>query len=101
MEKTKTMSKQEILKEFEEGFIEEFGIHFKDSKGELQFALEFIEEAISETEKETRLAVIKEIENKFLNKFPAFPPNKEILKVKLFSIDDVQSIIKELKVGNK
>jgi len=45
-------------KEILEGFKEEFGIHFKDAKGELQFALAFIEEAL----KKNRERIDKEIE---------------------------------------
>ena len=40
-------------------FKEEFGIHFKDSKGELQFAIEFIEELLVKA----RAEAIKEVEN--------------------------------------
>ena len=36
---------------WQERFTKEFGIHFKDSSGELQFALAFIEEELGAAEK--------------------------------------------------
>lgn len=37
---------KELKKDWKKKFKEEFGIHFKDSKGELEFAIAFIEEVV-------------------------------------------------------
>lgn len=38
------MLSSSFIQKYQEEFKEEFGIHFKDSKGKLQFALVFLEE---------------------------------------------------------
>ena len=43
-------------------FIEEFGIHFKGSKGELQFAIEFIREEKTKSYREGVKDMIKTLE---------------------------------------
>ena len=45
-------SKPTNCQDWEEAFKEEFGIHFKDASGELQFAMEFIKELLSNQRKE-------------------------------------------------
>ena len=54
----------------EERFTSEFGIHFEDSSGELQFALAFIEEEISlavQKERERVKHILFEIQFDFLD----------------------------------
>jgi len=61
---------------WQDKFREEFGIHFKDSKGELDFAISFIEEVIYEKLIEERRAklttsydIISEIAERIVNDY--------------------------------
>jgi len=49
------MNKQNWKKAFKK----EFGIHFKGSKGELQFAISFISDLLREQKEETKAKLIK------------------------------------------
>jgi len=49
---------------WEKAFKEEFGIHFKDSKGELQFALSFINDLLAHQKQE----IVEKIEKLFKEK---------------------------------
>lgn len=70
------VDKQLEDKTWEDKFEEEFAIHFKDSKGELLFALEFIDEirhkvasrAIDETKKHGNVMSKEELITIILNK---------------------------------
>jgi len=48
-------------KEWQNDFKDEFGIHFKNSSGELQFALSFIDELLSKQRKEVLEILTDEI----------------------------------------
>ena len=52
-------TKEKIIEDWQKAFTEEFGIHFKDSKGELQFALLFIEDLLRDQKQE----IVEEIEH--------------------------------------
>ena len=53
-----------LNKDWKKRFGEEFGIHFKDSSGELKFAITFIEELLDQARQEYKQTLIKKIEGK-------------------------------------
>jgi len=89
--------KNEIKKWEEEGwmqqFIEEFGIHFKGSKGELQFVIAFIEDLLERQRiKMLEKIKLKKIKNNYLNS-----DGKIVLEKKSYNqaIDDLERFFKK------
>ena len=54
---------------WEKRFKDEFGIHFKDSSGELQFAITFIEELLDTAREEERKKIKADLNNDYLGTF--------------------------------
>ena len=65
MNKVDKMTKPE---DYRKQFIEEFGVHFKD-KGELKFALSFIEELLEEQKKKLMAGPLKNYKKEFKKRF--------------------------------